>query len=103
MNRLMKLYELIEPITNLIEKNKEEIDLLVSGIEDDINTSTEDWEVIDELESALINLSLSCGDTAMKDLKEIIEPRYMDKVIELHKVIEPLHDMRDKKKNERSE
>ena len=75
MNRLMKLYELIEPITNLIEKNKEEIDLLVSGIEDDINTSTEDWEVINELESALINLSLSGGDTAMKDLKEIIEAR----------------------------
>ena len=75
MDRLMKLYELIEPIADLIEKNKEKIDLLVSAIEDDINTSIEDWEVIEEIESALINLSLSGGDTAFKDLKELIEAR----------------------------
>ena len=72
-DKVLELYKLVEPIADLIEDNKEEIDLLISAIEDDINTSLEDWEVIEELESALLNLSFSGGDTNMKDFREIIE------------------------------
>lgn len=73
MNKVDELYELVEPIVELIEENKEKIDLLISDIEDDLNTSLEDWIVIEEIESALMNLSISSGDTSIKDLKELIE------------------------------
>ena len=73
VDKVLKFYELIEPIADSIEEKKEEIDLLISEIEDDINTSIDDWTLIEELESALLNLSFSGGDTSMKDLKELME------------------------------
>lgn len=73
MDKVIKLYELIEPIVDLIEANKEEIISLVLEIRGEIDTSSKDWAIIDELESALLDFSLSGGDTAVKDLKEIIE------------------------------
>lgn len=73
MDKVLKFYELIEPIAELIEEKKEKIDLLISAIEDDIDTGCEEWLVIQELEDALLNLSFSGGDTALKDLKELLE------------------------------
>ena len=73
IDKVVEFYKLVEPIADLIDKNKERIDLLFSEIEDDINTSIDDWTVIEEVESALLNLSFSGGDTPMKDLKELME------------------------------
>lgn len=73
MSKVDEFYKLIEPIAELIEENKEKIDSLISDIEDDINTSLEDWTSIEEVESALLNLSISGGDTPVKDLKELME------------------------------
>ena len=73
MNKVDEFYKLVEPIAELIEENKERIDLLISEIEDDINTSIDDWTVIEDLEPTLLSLSFSGGDTSMKDLKELME------------------------------
>ena len=72
-DKVLELYKLVEPIADLIDRKKEKIDSLISEIEDDINTSPEEWLVIDELESALMDLSFSGGDTTMKDFREFIE------------------------------
>ena len=73
MNKVDEFYKLVKPIAELIEENKEVIDLLISEIEDDINTSIDDWTAIEDLESTLLSLSFSGGDTSMKDLKELME------------------------------
>lgn len=73
MSKVDEFYKLVEPIADLIEENKEKIDLLISEIEDDINTSIDDWTVIEDLEPTLLNLSFSGGDTPIKDLKELME------------------------------
>ena len=73
MDRIYDLYEIMKPIAELIEKNKTRIEVMISDIEDDKSVSDEQWKTIEELESSLLNLSFSGGDTSMNELKNMAE------------------------------
>lgn len=75
VDKVQKFYEAIEPIAELIEANKEKISLLMNEIEDDINTTPDEMLITEHLESALLDLSFSGGDTSLNDLKELLEAR----------------------------
>lgn len=66
MNKLEELKKLIEPIADLIEENKPKFDKLINDIEFGNEVSEDEWDIISDLASSMLNLSRSGGDTSMK-------------------------------------
>ena len=73
LEKIKQLHDLLKPIVDLIEEKKAEIDELVCDIEFDKSLPDKQWKVSETIGSAVVELSLSSGDTAMKDLYEMIE------------------------------
>jgi len=73
MEKIEELYNLLKPIADLIEEKKAELDELAHDIEFDSHLPDEQWQVSEELSSALLELSFSGGDTAMNHLGDIVE------------------------------
>ena len=74
-NKLNRLNELLEPIVELIEKNKRSIDLLLHDIEFDshINLTDQEFDTLSSVGSCVLGLSRSGGDTEYNALIDIID------------------------------
>lgn len=70
--KIEQLYNILQPIVNLIEEKKAEIDELIYDIEFDESLPDEQWKVSETIGSAVVELSLSGGDTAVKDLRYLV-------------------------------
>lgn len=66
MSRIKELYDLIKPVSDMIEKNKGEFDRLVNEIEQDDDVNDGEYSVIFELSSSMLDLSRNGGHTSMK-------------------------------------
>ena len=67
MNKLEELKKFIEPIADLIEENKPKFDELINDIEFGNEVSEDEWDIISDLASSMLNLSRSGGDISMKN------------------------------------
>lgn len=72
MDKIEEMYNVLKPIVELIEERKAVLDELAHDIEFDSHLSDKQWRVSETISSAVLELSLSGGDTAMKDLQEIV-------------------------------
>ena len=70
-DQFYSLYTAIKPITDHIEANEKRIYSIITDIEEDESVSDEQWAVIEEIRSALLELSVSGGHTAMNALKNM--------------------------------
>ena len=53
MSKIIDLYEVLEPIFDIINKNKDKVEELIGDIEEDKEISDEDWEIVEEVGSTL--------------------------------------------------
>lgn len=56
MDKIAELQKVVEPILNMVEKNKDKISELIGDIEEDIKISDEEWDIAEEIGSCLDNL-----------------------------------------------
>ncbi|MCK4668221.1 hypothetical protein KAU33_15830 [Candidatus Dependentiae bacterium] len=56
MDKVIELQKVVEPILDMIEKNKGKISELIGDIEEDIKISDEEWDIAEEIGSCLDNL-----------------------------------------------
>ena len=56
MDKIIELQKVVEPILNMVEKNKDKISELIGDIEEDIKISDEEWDIAEEIGSCLDNL-----------------------------------------------
>lgn len=73
MEKLEQLYNELKPIVDLIEEKKATIYELIYEIEFDSHLPDKQWKVSENIGSALLELSLNSGDTAMKELEKMIK------------------------------
>ena len=71
MSRLKELYDLIKPVSDMIEQNKGEFDRLVNEIEHDDDVDDEKYNVIADLSSSMLDLARNGGHTSMRLFDEM--------------------------------
>ena len=66
MSKLEELKKLVKPVADLIDEDKPKFDKLIHDIEFGVGVSDDEWDIISDLASSMLNLSRSGGDTSMK-------------------------------------
>lgn len=73
MTGIEDLYNLMKPIACLIEQKKEAIDSVVHTIEFGGDVTEEQWDIVSNISSNVLEMSFSGGDTTMNYLKNMAE------------------------------
>jgi len=55
MDKIVEIYEALQPVINLIEENK--IESKISELEDNLKVNDDDWEVLEEVRTSMWDLT----------------------------------------------